>query len=584
MKRLAISFLFTLLAGSAFSQSGLVPANGGIATPPVELSGGIEKRNGDEVQGTVLAKIPDTWHINSSKPLDEYAIPTTLTLDAATAELVSAQFPPHEVKSFTFSAGAKVAVYQGTIRIPFTAKLKPGVTSIKASLHYQACNDKVCLPPRNATAEISTNLVPAAAPIPNTGAPASFTPLSAAPPAGTAAAAPASTDRLASTFASSGMPLTLLVLFVLGMALNLTPCVFPMIPITVGFFAMQSDGRRGRRFALSALYVLGIVIMYSSLGVVASLSGKMFGAWLQHPSVQVGFAALMVLLATSMFGAFDIGVPKFIANRAQGRAGFAGALTMGLLVGIVAAPCVGPVVVSLIGLVASIGKPSIGFVMFAALALGLGFPYLIMLNALPRPGVWMVHVKKSMGFVLVAMAFYFLRPLIGDLWFQYGVAASLLIGAIFLFFLSARSQGARALRLSCAALLLVAGVAFAIPHAKGKEVAWARYDAKLLADASAAKQPVVIDFYADWCLPCKELDAKTFSDPKVAAELGRFTRVKADLTRPEDPQTQALTKQYGIVGVPTIVFVDSNGQERKELRLTGYEDASKFLDRIAPVR
>jgi thiol:disulfide interchange protein DsbD len=385
-------------------------------------------------------------------------------------------------------------------------------------------------------------------------------------------------DKLASTFAASGLPLTLLIIFVGGLALNLTPCVFPMIPITMGFFAMQSDGRRSRRFALAALYVLGIVIMYSSLGVVASLGGKMFGAWLQQPAVQIGFAALMLVLASSMFGAFDIGVPQFIANRAMGRAGLAGAMTMGLLVGIVAAPCVGPVVVSLITLVASIGKPIIGFVMFAALALGLGFPYLVMLNALPRPGEWMVHVKKSMGFVLVAMAVYFLRPLIGETWFHYGVAASLIVGAIFLVAKSARSEQARALRIACAAVLLVAGVAFAIPRGSGAELSWQHYDEASMLGAPSA-QPAVIDFYADWCIPCKELDAKTFSDKSVAAELQRFRRVKADLTLPDDPKTKALTKQYGIVGVPTVVFLDSHGNELRDLRLTGFEEPEKFVAR-----
>jgi thioredoxin:protein disulfide reductase len=280
-----------------------------------------------------------------------------------------------------------------------------------------------------------------------------------------------------------------------------------------------------------------------------------------------------------MFGAFDITVPQFIANRAMGRAGLAGAMTMGLLVGIVAAPCVGPVVVSLITLVASIGKPLIGFVMFAALALGLGFPYLVMLNALPRPGEWMVHVKKSMGFVLVAMSVYFLRPLIGETWFHYGVAVSLLTGAVFLVFMAARSAQARALRLACATALLIGGVAFVIPAAGSRsELTWQHYDQASMLGAPAA-QPAVIDFYADWCIPCKELDAKTFNDKGVAAELKRFRRVKADLTLPDDPKTKALTRQYSIVGVPTIVFLDSHGNELRDLRLTGFEEPEKFLAR-----
>lgn len=582
MKRLPLFLFLALAATTAFAQfdTAVVP-------PDVTLSGSITKREAVRVEGVVEATIPAPWHVNSATPIDSFAIPTVLTFDPATATLVSAKYPPHELKNFSFSGGSKVAVYEGKVEIPFVATLAAGAKEIKASLRYQACNDKVCLPPKTVSGTIALDVVaagPAAASTPapaaaSTTAGAAFTPLAAAPKN----PAPASSDRLASTFATSGLPLTLVILFVLGMALNLTPCVFPMIPITMGFFAMQSDGRRSRRLALSALYVLGIVIMYSSLGVVASLGGKMFGAWLQQPVVQVGFAALMLVLASSMFGAFDITVPQFIANRAMGRAGLAGAMTMGLLVGIVAAPCVGPVVVSLVTLVASIGKPTIGFVMFAALALGLGFPYLALLNALPRPGEWMVQVKKAMGFVLVAMAVYFLRPLIGETWFRYGVAASLLVGAVFLFFKTGRSQQARALRIACAAILLVVGVAFAIPRTTdASALTWQQYDQANV--AASQRQPVVIDFFADWCIPCKELDAKTFSDKAVGQELGRFKRVKADLTLPDDPKTRELTQRYHIVGVPTIVFLDSNGQEIESLRLTGFEEPEKFLARARQAR
>lgn len=584
--RLRTFGLLALFASSAFAQFG-----GGVTPPDITLSGSVASRTGDRVDAVAVVTIPSPWHVNSAKPLDSFAIPTVLTLDPATAELSGVQYPPHELKNFAFSGGSQVAVYTGTVRIPFTATLKPGATAIRESLRYQACNDSVCLPPKSVEASFSAVPAAGSAPsstagvaasvVPPAGGTAAFTPLSSAPKNPVAPG-----DKLASTFAASGLPLTLLVLFVLGMALNLTPCVFPMIPITLGFFAMQSDGRRSRRFALSAFYVLGLVIMYSSLGVVASLGGKMFGSWLQQPAVQIGFAALMLVLASSMFGAFDIGVPQFIANRAMGRAGLAGAMTMGLLVGIVAAPCVGPVVVSLITLVASIGKPMIGFVMFAALALGLGFPYLALLNALPRPGEWMVQVKKAMGFVLVAMAFYFLRPLVGDTWFFGGAAASLLVGAAFLFFKTGRSEQARVLRITSASVLLIGGLASALaiprPGVAGHELAWQSYDAKVL--AAPAGQPVVIDFFADWCIPCKELDAKTFSDARVAAELQRFKRVKADLTLPDDPKTKDLTTRYHIVGVPTVVFLDAEGHEIPSLRLTGFESPGKFLERVKQVR
>jgi thiol:disulfide interchange protein DsbD len=591
MKRIASAvLLFLAAAAPAVAQFGFP---GGDTTPKATIEGSLQQRSGDEVQGTIVATIADGWHVNSNKPLEEFAIATGLALDPATAELIGEPtWPLHQMKAFGFTGGKELAVFDGKFNISFRAKLKPGSTKIAATLKFQACSDTVCLPPNTATADIDVSKIAAAAPgagpqVSGTARPGddsqkpdagsqSFTPLSDAPKN----ALPQ--DRLARTFASSGLPLTLGLLFLGGLALNLTPCVFPLIPITLGFFAMQSDGRRARRFALSSMYVLGIVITYSALGVLAALGGKMFGAWLQLPAVLIGFALLMLILASSMFGAFDIQVPRFIANQSQGRAGLLGALSMGLVIGIVAAPCVGPVVISLITLVAQIGDPVLGGVMFAALAFGLGFPYLVMLNALPRPGEWMVTVKKGMGFVLVAMAFYFLRPLIGDTWYQYGVAAALLVGGIFL--LVSRAKGARVLRIAVGVLLLVAGVVFAIPHKQVAGVEWAKYDANALAAARAAGKPVVIDFYADWCLPCKELDVKTFSDPRVIAELDRFVRVKADLTAAEDATTKALTQQYAIVGVPTILFLDASGTESQAARLVGFEPPDKFLQRARQVK
>jgi len=395
-------------------------------------------------------------------------------------------------------------------------------------------------------------------------------------------------SNIGSTLAQRGLPLTLLAIFVLGLALNLTPCVYPLIPITIGYFGSQSGGSRGHRVALSTLYVLGIAITYSALGVFSALSGKLFGAWLQLPAVLIFFALLMLVLASSMFGLFEITVPHFISDRSGGQAGLAGALVMGLLIGIVAAPCVGPFVISLLALVAQLGSPLLGFLMFFVLSLGLGVPYLLLgifssaAGSLPRSGMWMVQVKKAMGFILIAMAFYFIRPLIGDNAFRYGVAASLLVGAIFLFASSA--PGARVLRMAIAILLLVAGVAFAIPKRHGSAVSWDNFDARSLAAASAAHKPVIIDFYADWCIPGKELDEKTFSNPDVASELDRFTRVKADLTKPEDPEVQKLTKQYQIVGVPTLIFLDSSGHELNAPRLIGFEPPQQFLARLKQVR
>ena len=578
MRRSALVLLLLLLAAvPGFAQLGADSGAPPLDAQLVELSGSVNARNADEVRGVVTVKVLDGWHINSATPLESFAIKTELSFDGA--DLVSAKYPAHTLHTFTFSGGAQVAVYENTIQIPFVAKLKGDAKTITAKLHYQACNDKVCLPPRDAKQDISTTVVATAPPAATTTQATNFTPLTAAP--ANAASAPSSNDKVASTFATYGLPLTLVVLFLGGLALNLTPCVLPMLPITLGFFAMQSDGRRSRRFLLSVAYVLGIVVMYASLGVIAALSGKLFGAWLQNPIVLIGLSVLMLVLASSMFGAWEMTVPQFIANRSQGRAGMAGAAMMGLFVGIVAAPCVGPIVAALFILVASIGKPLIGFAMFATLGFGLGFPYLAALTVLPKPGEWMVQVKKALGFILVAEAFYFVRPLIGDDVYRWGVAISLLVGAAFLFIVKAR--GARALRIALASILLVAGVAFAIPNRKSA-VTWQPYDSAAIAKATASGKPVIIDFYADWCLPCKELDEKTFSDKSVANELDRFVRVKGNLTVAENAQTKALTQQYGIVGVPTIVLIDASGNEVKSARLTGFEPPDKFLARIAAVK
>jgi len=587
-----VLLLLLLAAVPTFAQISFPGAN---QPGKVTIEGSIQKRSGDEVEGTIVATVENGWHINSNVPTEEFAIPTELSVAAASGELIEAKYPPHAMKAFEFTGGKQLAVFDGTFAIPFRAKLRPGAPLVQAKLHYQACSDTVCLPPNDAFADLDAAKITAApavatsTAVTTSAAPAggtNFTPMSEAPKNAKKSAL-LSTD-IGGTLASRGLPLTLFAIFILGLALNLTPCVYPLIPITLGYFGSQSGSSTGRRFALSSLYVLGIAITYSALGVFSALSGKLFGAWLQHPAVLGFFALLMLVMASSMFGAFEMQAPQFITRRSGGQAGLAGALTMGLVIGIVAAPCVGPFVISLIALVSSLQSPFLGFLMFFVLAIGLGLPYLFLgifasaASSIPRSGEWMLQVKKAMGFILIAMAFYFLRPLTGDLVFQYGVAASLLTGAVFLFI--SRSPGAKVWRLGLAALLLVAGVAFAIPRKHATAVTWEKYDAKTLAAAKAAGKPVVIDFYADWCLPCKELDEKTFADPAVVAELDRFVRVKADLTVAEDANTVALTKQYKIVGVPTIVFLDATGAEQNEQTFVGFEPPAKFVERAKAVR
>jgi thiol:disulfide interchange protein DsbD len=378
--------------------------------------------------------------------------------------------------------------------------------------------------------------------------------------------------------------------FVLGLALTLTPCVYPLIPLTMAYFSSQTGGSTGRRVALSVTYVLGIAVTYSALGVFAALSGALFGAWLQQPLVLGFFALLMLALAASMFGAYDIKVPHFISDRASARAGLFGSLIMGLLAGVVAAPCVGPFVVSLIAVVSQSGDPWLGFLLFFVLALGLGVPFLLLgifssaASSLPKSGPWMVRVKQTLGFVLIAMAFYFMRPVWGDEIYRWGVGISLIVGGLFLLFAKDETKRGTTLRVALAVLLLVASIPFVKPQHTGEEIVWQKYDEALLAKAIEEGTPVIIDFYADWCIPCKELDHNTFNQAPVVAESERFVRLKADLTRGDDPASVELVKKYGIVGVPTIAFIDSTGNEVSSVRLVGFEKPEPFLERMKQVR
>ena len=611
----ALSIL--LQAGLTRAQS---PFGGGPSKPKITLSvraDALDKSG--QFQGVATVDIQQGWHINSHKPLDEYLIPTELKITSPGVKIKSVTYPPHVERTFSFSGDSKVAVYEGTVQIPFTAVVSRDGGSAEALLHYQSCNDSVCLPPADALATFSlvrgetpavatttptaTASTVAQTPSPDQGklSPAApelnpsltpesenFTPLSAAPASGSRSLL---NPDVAGTLASRGLFLTLLSVFILGLALNLTPCVYPLIPITIAFFSSQSEGRRSVRAMLSVAYVLGIAVTYSALGVFSAMTGSLFGAWLQLPAVLIFFSILMLVLAASMFGLYDIQVPHFISDRAGARGGILGALTMGLLVGIVAAPCVGPFVISLIALVGQSGSVPLGFILFFTLALGLGVPYLLLgifssaLESIPRSGMWMVQVKKAMAFILIAMAFYFLRPLIGESFYRWGAGLSLVVGALFLFFTGRSGQrGGEIVRVTAGILMLIAGIFFLMPRHEPPGIVWTPFDQRSLATAQRNAQPVMIDFYADWCLPCKELDRETFSDDAVSAEAHRFIRLKADLTHTAAPATVALSKRFGILGVPTIVFIDSRGNEVAAVRLTGFEKPDKFLQRLKQVR
>lgn len=392
---------------------------------------------------------------------------------------------------------------------------------------------------------------------------------------------------------------TLLGIFAGGMALNLTPCVYPLIPITVSYFGGQAaKGGEGRGTLVmhGLCYMLGLALTNSLLGVAASLTGGLMGGILQNPIVLMVVATVLVVFATSLFGLWEMRLPNGLTQvAAKSYTGYFGSIFMGLTLGVVAAPCIGPFVLGLLTWVASMGSPWLGFVIFFTLSLGLGLPLFLLamfsgqLKKLPRSGGWMIWVRTLMGWVLVGMAAHFIRPLLPGHGGIILVALVALAAGLHLGWIDRSQANFRAFPwlkggtgVTCLVLAAYLVTSLAL---QGAGVSWMPYAEETLKEARNLKKPVIIDFYATWCTPCRELDDVTFHDVSVVKQAGNdFVMIKVDVTKAGNPLHERLLQEYGIKGVPTIVFLDMNGKERQDLRLVDYLPPDQFLGRMAEIK
>ncbi|NIM21976.1 MAG: thioredoxin fold domain-containing protein [Candidatus Latescibacteria bacterium] len=557
---------------------------------------------GGTIPVAVAVRIGGHWHINAHEVNDEYLIPTSISLETAPGiDVRKIIYPNATEKRLSFS-DKPLALYEGEVFVGVligVAKDFPlGDTTVVATLTYQACDNEKCIAPVNEPLVIPFRVSP-----PTEAIDAIHTEIFSkinfgltSPPTTSDDGAGIREGTLSRLIATKGLLLAFLTVFIAGMALNLTPCVYPMIPITVSYFGGQSRGKSSRTVFLAILYLLGMAIMYSSLGLIASLTGSLFGSALQNPYVLAFVALVLVGLALSMFGFYEIRIPAKLSNVAgTSKQGAMGAFFMGLTVGIVAAPCIGPFVLGLLTFVGESGNPALGFSLFFTLAVGLGLPFVVLavisgsISKLPKSGEWMEWVRKLFGGILLAMAVYFLKPIMAS--WLYALVLGLVIiacGIVLGFVVRSESTAPffRALRRAIGIIGPILGLyiifSSTILFGTAEEIGikWEPYSDDMLAKAKVEGRFVLIDFSADWCIPCKELDHKTFSQDDVVKATEEFVRLKADLTQAGSEANVRLRKIFRIRGVPTVIFVDQDGNEREDLRVVGFVDAKEFLSRL----
>lgn len=508
--------------------------------------------------------------------------------------------------------GAKIvyereAVFELPALVQKTTELGPKRVSLAAT--YEGCSDVSCYPAQTQTVDAAFVVVALGVPV------AAGAPVAKTPAHGEVAKrelempAKRETNVFQETAERFGLLGMLAMAFVWGIGASLTPCVYPMIPITVTVIGASSSGSVLRAFLMSLVYVLGMSITYAAFGVVAAWSGGLFGAYAQHPAVRIVVAGVFGLLALSMFDVFYIQMPTSISSRLAGSkgAGVVGVCLTGAAAGAAVGPCVGPLLVALLVYIAGIGNPVLGFLTMWSFALGMGVLFLVVGTAsgaavsLPKAGPWMSKIKHVFGLFLLGFALYYVRPVVPEAVFLVLLGGVLIGAGVFVGALdpmAAESTGRDRAWKVIGIVCLTLGVCYAArsvlrvqppragagPTPAHSGIQWLKGEADALARAGQEHMPIILDFRADWCSACLMLERETFVDSRVIAESKRFVCTTIDCTDTKAASLSEVQNKYRVVGLPTLAFIDSRGQFLQDKSITQFVRPDALLARMRQVR
>lgn len=535
------------------------------------------------------------------------------------------EWPPVTEKKDPFGDDMVEIYPSGSHQIKVQLVADEPVSSFELTLGYQGCTDLTCFMPTSKKFNLAFNppLQPTAAKVIAT-APAAAADsaiempgndsVDSKPTAATTGQAPVQLEMsndtvdFSAALANKGIYWVLLLAFVGGLLVSLTPCVYPMIPITLSIIGSRNENVSfSKGLMLSVTYVAGLSLTYALLGLAAATFGAQIRSFIQGNLFQGLIAIIFFLLALSMFDLIMIQAPAGLRNKMSGikKTGPFGIFVMGMISGLMASPCVAAPLAGILAFIAATGSQMLGFFMLLLFAWGMSVPLLLIgafsgsMNSLPKAGEWMNRVKEFYGFLLLAAALYFARPVVGIAWAELGTAALLATFAAFLGLFTSipenagmqpkvlKSFGVVAIAVACAFAISAASQwgCLCLPRSKAEKQAdqadifWQHDLEKALSESAKTGKPVFVDFRADWCSVCKDLEMNVFPHPQVKPLLQRVITVKIDATAPDD-KINAILQRYGIFGLPTLLFIGPDGKEIKNLRVVGYISPDQLEKKI----